>query len=838
MNKIYIYFIGWLLVLKLGAQPIIKNDSIQKNNNLFEVINVEEIDVEDDNSVDIAVPLLSSSRNSINQFAQFNGSVAGFKLRAFSNKYSNLQVNGIDFKNVYNESIETTLFSGIYPIFTNQIGLKNFEYNETNFGNIGFTNINEVNPATQNKSFKSSYQYGNRSFQHQINGLYHSGYKKNNWYFTILFNYRNALDGQILNGFVDTKNGAVSIQKIFLNSSNIKLNIFYTESFNSKRTAITKEFSSLTNNAYINPQWGYKNGSLFLVNNSYNKIPVFILNYTNNFNAQEFISLNISYTNAVNIQYGLDWQNANDAKPDYYKKLPSYQTDSLLQIQIANNIKNNINVQYINWDNILQVNKKNFQIHTLNNNTGEQISGNFSHYVLKANYLTKQSIQWNNYSQFIFVKKIILNVGLRFKREIFENKTILADLLGGDYYINWNYFSNSLLGSTNSQYDLKNPNKIVFVGDEYGPHFALHYTEYMGYLQTKLSIYKFNILLGGQYYFKNYVRVGLNQNGLFPNNSLGSSQTIFKNDFNTILNITKFIGKRFYMQWATNYSNHFFDIQKSFINIQLQDNLINGITNEQYLSHSILLSYKSDKLQCNVHFFLNKIENEYQNISFFHDGFNQFVRGIIYDIEKKIWGVESSIDITFNEYWKSNIVAILGNYIHSNNPHYNLFLQNDNFNKESGILYLNNLPISGTPQSAFSIGISYNYKYRFFATLKSNLYIDNYINYNYFRRSNQVLQNLEINSNTFKEILNPVLIPITQTVDFFIGSSVRFKIKNMYKNVRISLNVQNILNVQTNTLLAYEQLRFDYTNKNIHMFSPKYLTAMGINFNFSIQINL
>ena len=118
------------------------------------------------------------------------------------------------------------------------------------------------------------------------------------------------------------------------------------------------------------------------------------------------------------------------------------------------------------------------------------------------------------------------------------------------------------------------------------------------------------------------------------------------------------------------------------------------------------------------------------------------------------------------------------------------------------------------------------------------MYIDNYINYNYFRRSNQVLQIWEINSNTFKEILNPVLLPITQTVDFFIGSSVRFKIKNMYKNVRISLNVQNILNVQTNTLLAYEQLRFDYTNKNIHMFSPKYLTALGINFNFSIQINL
>ena len=29
-------------------------------------------------------------------------------------------------------------------------------------------------------------------------------------------------------------------------------------------------------------------------------------------------------------------------------------------------------------------------------------------------------------------------------------------------------------------------------------------------------------------------------------------------------------------------------------------------------------------------------------------------------LKKKIWGVESSIDITFNEYWKSNIVAILG----------------------------------------------------------------------------------------------------------------------------------------------------------------------------------
>ena len=64
------------------------------------------------------------------------------------------------------------------------------------------------------------------------------------------------------------------------------------------------------------------------------------------------------------------------------------------------------------------------------------------------------------------------------------------------------------MGSTSSQYDLKNPNKIVFVGDEYGPHFALHYTEYMGYLQTKLSIFKFNILLGGQYFLKIMLELG------------------------------------------------------------------------------------------------------------------------------------------------------------------------------------------------------------------------------------------------------------------------------------------------------------------------------------------
>ena len=838
MKKMYCLIILIYFSILGNTQSVKFQDSIRKDSTYIEFVNLDEVAINDDHNVsDNAPSLLTSSRNPILNFAYFKGGSYGFKLRALSVKYSAFLLNGIDFKNVEKDRIPFEYFNGLNGIFTNQIVIKDYEYNENCFGNVGFFNINETKPSLQNKGFKISYQNSNRSFQQNFNVMYSTGRMSNNWAFTLNLGYKTANKGSILNGYVQANSFFISIEKITHFSNSINLTLFYVPSETSKRAPATKEAMDLTNNPYYNPGWGFNNGDLMFSTKVVTKQPVAILNYKLNFHHQSFISSSISYSQGETMQYGLDWQNANDPRPDYYKYLPSYQTDSLLKIKVAENFRSNTSVQFINWSNLYNINKTNQQTIQLVNGGTESKSGAFSHYILKNEHSKNTYFQWNNFGQFLLGDIGNMTMGLRYKQESYEHYSTVEDLLGGDYFVNWNYYSNSKLGGSISQYDLKNPNKIVYLNGEYGPHYIFNFSEWMTYWQSFFRFLKFEWIIGAQYFLKNYNRVGLNQNGLFPNNSFGASPYISKNEYNLKVGLNYHVGNRLYIQLSSNLSNNNFDINDSYYDISMQNNQIGGLQEEQYFSNSLLITFKSSPLKFNINPFLNFVRNEHNIYSFFHDAHFQFVDGVIYNINKQFYGIETNLEYTINEKWKLGLVGIWGNYTYTNNPNYNLFLSNDNFKQESGIIYIKNFPVTGTAQSAGSFSVNYNNEYKFSANLTYNIFGENYTSINFFRRSNIVLHGLDKSSKTFQEITQPVLLPFAQSIDLNVGASIRFKIKNIYKNLRIYLILNNLLNNTDNVTLGYEQLRFDYANKNIYKFNPKYLNAPGINFTLSTSIN-
>ncbi|MEL4486186.1 hypothetical protein AAEH76_21835, partial [Shewanella algae] len=81
---------------------------------------------------------------------------------------------------------------------------------------------------------------------------------------------------------------------------------------------------------------------------------------------------------------GFDWYQAADPRADYYRYLPSYQNDSLLQHQIQQWILSNPQALQINWDRIYQINSH-------NQFTLQGIKGNRAKYILESrNRYTKQ----------------------------------------------------------------------------------------------------------------------------------------------------------------------------------------------------------------------------------------------------------------------------------------------------------------------------------------------------------------------------------------------------------------------------------------------------------------
>lgn len=53
---------------------------------------------------------------------------------------------------------------------------------------------------------------------------------------------------------------------------------------------------------------------------------------------------------------GLDWYQAADPRPDYYRYLPAHQTDSLLRNQVTDMLLGNKELQQINWQQLYSIN--------------------------------------------------------------------------------------------------------------------------------------------------------------------------------------------------------------------------------------------------------------------------------------------------------------------------------------------------------------------------------------------------------------------------------------------------------------------------------------------------
>ncbi|HRB80556.1 MAG TPA: TonB-dependent receptor, partial [Niabella sp.] len=93
---------------------------------------------------------------------------------------------------------------------------------------------------------------------------------------------------------------------------------------------------------------------------------------------------------------------------------------------------------------------------------------------------------------------------------------------------------------------------------------------------------------------------------------------------------------------------------------------------------------------------------------------------------------------------------------------------------------------------------------------------------------------------SMNEILNQEKFDAQCTLDFFGGWSKllprKFYLGSKRTYLIFSLGVNNILNNTNIRSGGYEQLRFDFEEKNVNKFPPKYYYAYGTNFFASIGL--
>jgi hypothetical protein len=176
----------------------------------------------------------------------------------------------------------------------------------------------------------------NRNYKARVNATYASGVMENGWAVIAQLAYRFSpyIDnkGIIGEGIKYYSLGYfLSAEKIWDNAR-LKLITFGAPTERGQNAAVTQEVYDLTGTNYYNPYWGYQNGQVrnSRIVESYD--PTVIAAYEIKLDEEQQLKVAAGYHYSWYSNSAINFYNAPDPRPDYYRNLPSAMWDG----QIAN----------------------------------------------------------------------------------------------------------------------------------------------------------------------------------------------------------------------------------------------------------------------------------------------------------------------------------------------------------------------------------------------------------------------------------------------------------------------------------------------------------------------
>ncbi|MBS1729705.1 MAG: TonB-dependent receptor [Bacteroidetes bacterium] len=805
------------------------------------VLSLDDGESDDAANQDIS-SLLTAGRNPFLNAASFNFSVARFKLRGYDGDLSSTYMNGIPMQNLDNGSTPYNLWSGLNDVLRNREMAYGIQYLSFGYGSIGSISNIDTRALKQRVQTSFSYALSNRNYTHRWMLTHSSGMNRKGWAFSFSASRRWANEGYVPGTYYNGWSIYLGIDKKFNSRQILSLVAFYTPVENGRQGAATSEMQMLAGTHYYNPYWGYQNGEKRNASVGKTNMPLFILSDEYKINENTTLTSALSYTFGKRAISGIDWFNAPDPRPDYYKYLPSYQQDSMQSALVAQRFYNDPSLCQINWQRFYDVNRSNFQ--TVNNIDGiptNTISGNRSLYILqdrvtqtnKYNFSITLNTRMNNHA--------FLTSGFHYQWQRNHYYQELIDLLGGDFYIDLNQFAEQDFPNDPNaiQNDLNHPNRVIKVGDQYGYNYAITLKKVSSFIEYLYKTSHIDFFGGAEFSQTSFYRTGYVRNGLFPDHSFGNSTVNLFNNFSIKTGITYKINGRnyFYVNGAYLTRAPYYD--NAYISPRSRDFLQDSLRSEiiKTIESGYILNAPSLKIRLGV--FYTSIQHGVNVLTFYNDDYSNFVNYAVRDINREMMGIEFGLDAKILRNISLTGAASVGSYYYTSRQNATIILDNSASILANETVYSENYRIAGTPQQAFSAGMSYRSPKYWFLNLTANYFNEMWLDFNPIRRTYNAIEGVDPKSDLWNDILAQQKLSPQYTLDFFGGYSFRLK-KFMHQPkpayIVFLIGISNLLNNTDFQSGGYEQLRFDFASHDVNKFPPKYYYAYGLNYFISLTL--
>lgn len=844
---------------KAQNKPLALSDTIPKQDSTIvelkkdaqenlPIIVLDDDDLDNANAAVNVSSILSSGRNPFLSAAAFNFSAMRFRLRGYTNGDA-MYINGAEFTGMDNGFIPFGLWSGLTNMMRLRQNAFGLEANDFTLGNIGLNTNIDLRAASQRAETQVGYAISNRNYRHRFLLTHGSGFNKKGWAYSVMLTSRYANEGYVPGTYYRGLSYYAAVDKRLNSKNTVSLIAFGTPTENGRQSASVQEAMDLAGTNFYNPSWGYQNGKLRNANVAETFQPVFMGLYEYKPDNKSSWMTTLAFTSGKRKISGLDWYNAPDPRPDYYRYLPSYYKTA--QPQTAASIKqmmmNDPDLLQVNWDRFYDVNRGNHvTVRNVNGIQGNDVTGNRSLYILGNRVTAMQRFIANTIYNTKLNDKLAITAGANFQQQANEYYQEVKDLLGGDFWVNVNQFAErDFPNDANSlQHNLDHPNQLKKLGEQYGYDYKMIMSRAGAWLQAAATLTRFDLFAGAALNYAQFYRKGLTRNGLFPNESFGPSahQQFLNPDVKG--GITYKLNGRNYFYVNGGY----FSAPPLFDNVFISPRMRNTLQTDDLKSEITTTfegGYKlnSPYLKLSVSAFYTQVKNVYDVMTFYHDQYQNFVNYALSGINSVYFGGELGAEIKVSSTLSLNAAASIGRYYYNSRPQAVVTVDNNAMVLTKQTVYLNNFRIPSTPQNAYNAGLFYRSPKYWFLSVNGNFFDNSWLSVNPLRRTIAAFGDIDPAATDVEPLIRKLTMqekfPSQFTIDVFGGWSKRlprkFYVHKQPSYLVFSLGVNNVLNNKNIRSGGYEQLRFDAENRDIDKFPPKYYYAYGLNYYASVM---
>jgi hypothetical protein len=834
------------LVLQLQAQPPVPGTSKRNARDTFRVIEsrdhwqndlpvaVLQENSKSEDAVAYIPSLLGANRDLFISTASFHFNAVRFRQRGYDAEWSTTLVNGIPMNNPEDGYTPWAYWSGLNDVTRNTQMTQGLRAGDMDFGSIGNTMVIDMRAFKQRGQTQFGYSFSNRSYTHRWMFSHSRGFNDNGWAFSVSGSMRYAEEGYVPGTFYRSGSYFVAVDRKIDENRVFSLVFFGSGVYNGRQSPVLQETVNLLG-AY-NSYWGYQNGRKRNANTGKTHVPVLIMTYDQRFSNRSSLLVSIAAMAGRKSSTALDWYNAADPRPDYYRYLPSYQKDSLLYNNVLQSYLETKSLQQVDWDKLYAINKNSYSVtNDADGVAGNTMAGLRSHYILEERITGIRRFVLNTIYTGSINEGVSLIAGGSVQWQQLHYYKRIDDLLGGEYYMDWNQFAEG--DASVLQNDLNHPNRILRKGDEYGYNYRMLTGTAKTWLQVAVARKKIDAFIAGKLQYTCYLRDGLVRTGLFPDHSFGRSGLQEFADYAAKAGITyKVSGRKYIYLHALALSRAPYP-DNVFISPRTRDTQQENIISEKVYSIEAGYVWNAPAIKLRWTGYLAKFMDGMNILTFYHDTYRSFVNYALSGIDKLHFGTELGADIKLSPHYTLQLAAAAGRYFYSNRQQVTVSADNDAYITERGLIYLKNFRVAGTPQEAYSIGVAYQSAGSLYINITAAYFREQWLEFNPLRRTYSALQGLVHGSDQWIRSVQQTQLPDQYTIDVSGGTSFRVRLGGeKMRTILLFVGINNLLNKQDIISGGYEQLRFDAAE--INKFPPKFFYAMGLNFSVNCTVRL